>query len=276
MMDETSGTLTPYSKPSGLRGPMIIPILMYHEISDDPLHAYSISRTNFEDQLKYLSTNRYESLVPDEHLIRLEKDRHKVETRSVVITFDDAQVTNYTLAFPLLKKYGYQATFFIPTAFIGQNRTNLKKEHLVEMDREGMSIQSHSHSHPFLNDLPPEGIYSELTISKEILEEVIQKEVTMLSCPGGRYKKEVIDIAKKIGYRIVCASEPGTKRLDYGVPLFGRFLITHKTDLKRFERICSMDPRFIIKMEAGYYIKHAMKRMIGNKLYHRFWKAVQG
>jgi peptidoglycan/xylan/chitin deacetylase (PgdA/CDA1 family) len=255
---------------------MMIPILMYHEITDDPPHPYAISRTQFEDQLKYLSAHRYRSIVIDDQLFRLEKGGLKADPRSVVITFDDAQVSNYTQAMPLLQKYGFRATFFVPTVFIDQGQRNLMKKQLIEMDREGMVIQSHSHSHPFLNDLHREGIYSELAISKKILEEVIQKNVTIMSCPGGRYSKNVIDIAKEIGYRGVCISEPGTTRLDFGLPVLGRFLITQKTNLRRFESICSLDPMFIKRIEAEHYLKNAVKRMIGNKLYHRLWKALQG
>jgi peptidoglycan/xylan/chitin deacetylase (PgdA/CDA1 family) len=41
---------------------------------------------------------------------------------SVLITFDDGYLDNYTVAYPILKSYGIPAAFFLPTAFIGSSR----------------------------------------------------------------------------------------------------------------------------------------------------------
>lgn len=39
--------------------------------------------------------------------------------RAVFLTFDDGYAGNYEVAFPILRRYGFPATFFVPSAFVG-------------------------------------------------------------------------------------------------------------------------------------------------------------
>ena len=41
---------------------------------------------------------------------------------SLLITFDDGYLDNYTLAYPVLRSHGVQGTFFLPTSFVATTR----------------------------------------------------------------------------------------------------------------------------------------------------------
>ncbi|OGH05868.1 MAG: hypothetical protein A2W22_02765 [Candidatus Levybacteria bacterium RBG_16_35_11] len=95
--------------------------LMYHRIlksySENPLkhlNEYSISESQFEDQMAYLS--RHCNVISASEAIagkNISKDK-----KNVVVTLDDGYKNNYTNAFPILLKYNFPALFSITTGFV--------------------------------------------------------------------------------------------------------------------------------------------------------------
>lgn len=72
-----------------------------------------------------------------------------VPDKLVVLTFDDSSVSHYTNARPVLKKYGFGATFFITEGFTF--RTNKQDymtwEQVAELHRDGFEIGNHTRDH---------------------------------------------------------------------------------------------------------------------------------
>lgn len=97
-------------------------------------------------------------------------------TRCVVLTFDDGYLDFYTQAFPVLRRYGFTATVFLPTAYIDGKRPGIRgKEHLNwdqvrELHSAGVDFGSHTVNHPQLYDLGWPDIEYELRVSKEAIE----------------------------------------------------------------------------------------------------------
>ena len=95
-----------------------IVILLYHRILEEPYEnplGTIVSKENFENQIRYLSENfKVTSL-----------DRAFVDSSNglkVIITFDDGYIDNYKIAFPILKKYGLTAHFFLATNYISSGQ----------------------------------------------------------------------------------------------------------------------------------------------------------
>ena len=89
---------------------LTLPVIMYHGLTDKQSrqNQYMISPDCFEQDLKYLKENGYETISVSE-LVRHFKEKKPLPEKPVLITFDDGYLNNYTFAFPLLKKYNAKA-----------------------------------------------------------------------------------------------------------------------------------------------------------------------
>lgn len=97
-------------------------ILLYHRIVEDntkyldkgPGMHHHIR--DFEEEIPYLKKH-YQVLPMDEVIAQI-KSGKGFDRPTVAITFDDGYLDNYTLAYPVLKKYGIPATIYLTTSLI--------------------------------------------------------------------------------------------------------------------------------------------------------------
>jgi len=99
-----------------------IPILTYHRFADSCTSPLCVPTRVFDRQMKYLKEHGYSVLTPAELLAFLEY-RQGLPKKSVLITMDDGYRSVYNVAYPILKKYGFTATLFIYTDFVGASGT---------------------------------------------------------------------------------------------------------------------------------------------------------
>src|SRR6185295_4526041 len=68
-------------------------------------------------------------------------------------------------------------------------------------------VGSHSHTHPQLSDLDGDALITEVTISKQLLEEWTQRPVRHFSFPSGDYNEATIGAVRKAGYQSAWSTE---------------------------------------------------------------------
>ena len=165
-------------KPSTVR----IPVMLYHHVG--PMPGSKGSRINnvtpeiFEKQLQYMQAKEYQTLSMDDYIKYLKSGKNPGQ-KSVLLTFDDGYIDNYTTVFPLLKKYEMVATFFIPV-----NRTEISEAQLREMSNAGMDIESHTMTHRSMTYIYSAKDWNyELLTSKSELERITGKPVKALAYP---------------------------------------------------------------------------------------------
>lgn len=253
---------------------MRMPVLLYHALFDKDSNRkkYEINVREFERQIKYLSDNGYRSFLVDDFL-KTDGSSAAADGKGIVITFDDGSYSDYSMALPVLRKYGFAATFFVTVNWIG-TENYVDWSHLGKMSEEGMSIQSHSLTHPFLSGLSREDMYKELYESKKVLESRLNIPVDTISIPGGFFSREVLRMAEEVGYRCVCTSVPGLNKLGSrakGLLILDRFVITRKTSFQNFKAIVNKEPGYIAACKAQHYVKSAIKRLLGSERYYALW-----
>ncbi|MBI2441034.1 MAG: polysaccharide deacetylase family protein [Lentisphaerae bacterium] len=96
-----------------------VPVLMYHKIGAVTDNAWWVPTDVFERQLRALYFQGYATILPAD-LVHHHKTGKRLPSKPVLITFDDGYRDSLATAEPLLKKYGFQAVVFLPTAFIAE------------------------------------------------------------------------------------------------------------------------------------------------------------
>ena len=97
-----------------------VPILMYHHLSQETGSGTTISAAAFEDQIAALQANGY-TAVTLEDLYDYVTYGTELPDKPIVITFDDGYESNYTLAYPILERYGFCGTIFTIGVSVGKD-----------------------------------------------------------------------------------------------------------------------------------------------------------
>ena len=186
---------------------LTIPILTYHKFcTGDSTDSYCINISRFEQQMAYLKENGYQVITVSQLVECAEKNNfpHK----PIVITIDDGFNSVYKLAYPVLKKFGFPATLFLYTNFIGNGSNQLSWREIREMMHQGIEVGSHTITHCNLlhrkNNEPQKDylrrIKEEIFLSKSILERNTGSTVISFAYPYGVYSKQIKMLAKQAGY----------------------------------------------------------------------------
>lgn len=213
----------------------VVPVLMYHHVTpaQGPITA---SPENFEDQLRWLSSRGYTSLTTAQFAEHL--GGKPAPRRSVLITFDDGYLDNWVYAYPLLKKYGFNAVVFLVTSWVNDGPVRphagqgsalpvmpdhracerlidsgrsdeviLRWSEIRAMQAEGV-FEFHSHTHTHTRwDLYEGGkdknahMANELALSAQALQKNLGSVAPHFCWPQGYFDADYVALAQAQGFR---------------------------------------------------------------------------
>jgi peptidoglycan/xylan/chitin deacetylase (PgdA/CDA1 family) len=245
------------------------PILMYHELSSPGRETcestpgylrYVVDQSVLANQLSWLAASGLSAIG-----IAAAQARGFDRTNQVVVTFDDGCETDLDIAAPLLAQWGFGATFYVVSGWLGRRRGFMTAPDLRRLYETGFEIGSHSVSHAFLSDLDDAALDREVRDSKRALEDVIGGEVLHLSCPGGRWSRRVATAARAAGYQSVSTSRLGVNRAGSDWFNLARCAIRADTPARTFESISA--GHGLGRLQLQDRLMTVAKRTLGTRLY---------
>lgn len=230
--------------PGGLSedGYQIVPILCYNRLALDCKDPQCITVEEFEQQMTYLAENGYR-VVSLSELVDFFNYRTSLHKKTVVITIDQGYQSAYEIAYPILRGWGFSATFFVYADFIGAGRDSLTWEQLRKMKEDGFEIGVHTMSHGDFSQ-PRKGeedkafrerILREFVNSKKNLDENLGQDTFSMAYPYSDVSPGILDICQEAGYRLAVTIQPGGNAF-FTDPLALRREVIPGVDSRPFEK----------------------------------------
>lgn len=212
-----------------------VPVLYYHSVKNSENNEVIIAPQKLRNQLKYIKDSGYTTLTLKE-LEDYLLNNIAIPEKSIVITFDDGYMDNYTNAFPILKDLNMKATIFCIT-FELDGEYYLSESAIKKMSDYGIDIESHTAGHPDLTSMTYEQQLNEFVESKEALEAITEKPVTAIAYPYGKYNDTSIKAAKDAGFKLGFITDRGlADRTDEPFHL-NRIYVSSNYDMDTFKQI---------------------------------------
>lgn len=117
----------------------------------------------------------------------------------VALTFDDGPESKYTpQILDILDQYNIKATFFV----IGENAERYP-EALRSIHERGHEIGNHTWSHKYLPKLSKDAMEKEITMTGDVITEIVGEYAPVFRPPYGALKKQGLELANSLGYNVV-------------------------------------------------------------------------
>lgn len=248
--------------------------LMYHELevpgreildSGAGYCRYVLLQREFREQLAWLRSSGFAALTVGRAL-----NAGNTQEKAVVITFDDGAATDLLVAAPLLREFGFSATFYLTSGFLGKHGY-LNAAQVRQLAAEGFEIGCHSRTHRYLNDLDERLLEEEIIRPKHELEEIIRAPIEHFSCPGGRWSRELVEIARRAGYKSVATSRIVRNSADANPYRLGRVAILRGTAMESFAQLCN--GKGLLARQFRSSVLSGAKGILGNSLYGKLRSA---
>ena len=126
-----------------------------------------------------------------------------VPDKLVVLTFDDSKASHYTVVRPLLKKYGFGATFFITEGFTFRTNKDdyLTWEQIAELNRDGFEIGNHTRDHMGLTKANLPRLKEQVeAINAQCAAQSIPRP-TSFAYPGNTIDPDALQLLADLGFR---------------------------------------------------------------------------
>lgn len=255
-----SASSAPGSSPAGggaaasappYTGPVtrVVPVLMYHRISDPPAGApypdLYVSPASFDAQMHALKDAGWRTITAGQLGQALAADR-PVPVRTIVVMFDDGYNDNFTNALPILQKYGFVATFSVVAKGGGSMMTTWQ---LAQMVHAGMEIGNHTLDHANVANLSGASLDLQIQggaqkIEARLASEGITMTPTTFVYPSGHVGNAALALLAQMRYTDAFTEVPGNCVIGQTPPLqIPRIRVSRSESLAAFLARLPVEPK---------------------------------
>jgi len=234
-----AATPPPAAVPAGPVQPAIdttaqVVVLCYHRLEGKAGGALSIEPALFE---KHMETIKEAGLavISMQDFLAWRRGEKNIPPKCVLITIDDGYVSGLDVGVPILKKYGFPATFFIYTNYLNNGGKSMTWAQLAKLRDDGFEIGCHTVSHQDLRRKPSKvaGDYDswlkdELERSKKILEENLGIRCATFAYPFGLHNEAVHEACQAAGYEAAFTTYGARLGITTNALSLGRYDVTAK------------------------------------------------
>lgn len=189
-------------------------VLVYHRFDESRYLSTNIDCDAFERQLAWLRQQDATVLTAGE-LVGCLRRGEPLPPKTLVLTVDDAYLSFYQRALPLLRRYGYAATLFVNTDSVGQPGY-MSWEQLRLAVAQGIEIGNHSASHAAFVELLAQGgeagrqqVAQDLMRAQQQLRTHLGRAAKLFAYPYGEYSPEYAELLVSLGFDAAFGQQSG-------------------------------------------------------------------
>lgn len=183
-----------------------VPVLCYHHIKEikpgqsESSKAYFVTPAQFSEQMRALHDSGYNTILPDQ-LYNYLAYGDPLPSKPVMLTFDDTDEEQYSVAWQEMKKYNFKGVFFIMTISIGKPRY-MNRAQIKDLADNGNAVESHTWDHKNVKKYEADDYQKQLLNPRKTIEEITGKSATYFAYPFGVWDQNAVSLLKKADFKL--------------------------------------------------------------------------
>lgn len=183
-----------------------VPVLCYHHIREakpgqsETFKSYSVSPSQFADQVKTLHDSGYQTVLPDQLYDYLAYGK-ELPAKPVMLTFDDTDEEQFSIGAKEMDKYGFKGVFFIMTISINRPRY-MSREQIKQLAENGHAIESHTWDHKMVTKYEEGDFQNQMIKPKKTIEDITGKTASYFAYPYGIWSPKVFPLLKEADFKL--------------------------------------------------------------------------
>jgi len=196
-------TVSPTAR-GGAPGTTPVPVLMYHVIAAPPLGApypgLYVPASEFAAQMQALKADGWHAVTLDQLEAYWTRGVSLGPGKPIVLTFDNGYHSQYTEAFPILRRLGWVGNENMQLTGLPPSQGGLTDAQIRAMVAGGWELDTQGISHADLVTLDASELYDQVAVARRTIQRRFHVPVNWFCYPSGDYDATVIAAVRAAGF----------------------------------------------------------------------------